>query len=80
MLFTGQWHQEPIPFPLLIAFLMIMGAYSLSILWRAPYPNRMSLDKASFLTDLTQRSAPACKFGLRAGSLRGVTPAAYMVS
>jgi hypothetical protein len=39
-------------------------------------PNRIRWDKHSCLTDRTQRSATAFKFGLRGGSRRHFTPAA----
>ena len=39
-----------------------------------PSPNKMSLEMHPTLTDRTHRSANAFRFGLRAGSLRHLTP------
>jgi len=49
--------------------------------WREDSPNRMSLERQSTLTDRTQRSANAFRFGLRGVdddlALRGHRDAAY---
>src|SRR5882672_10035394 len=42
------------------------------------FPNALTLDRHSSLTDLTQRSAKAFKFGDRGGSGTRLTPAASM--
>ena len=61
--------QQNVALPLVIPLGMVM----LDIFAQGPPPNRTTLDKHSFFTYLTQRSAYAFRFGLRAGNTSGST-------
>jgi hypothetical protein len=74
--FLVMGEQQNIALPLVIAFAMIM---LLELGQRSPqrsFPEQeeLTIDRHSSLTDRTQRSAKAFKFGLRGGSRRHFTP------
>ncbi len=76
---TLSWEQKHISFPLMRPFGVKVRHELCKCALQRAFAEKDQLRQAFLFAERTQRSANAFRFGLRAGSFRGLTPAAVRI-